>query len=130
MREHPAPMFSIITVGPFTKWGIDYTTCHPPSAKGHCYIIVAVDYFTKWVEAMPTFKDDGKMTSLFIFDQIIARFDIPKEILTDHGSHFQKKMMSKLTSNLELRQENSSPYYPQANGQVEAVNKALKNILQ
>jgi hypothetical protein len=130
MRAHPAPMFPIITVGPFTKWGIDYTTCHPPSARGHHYIIVAVDYFTKWVEAMPTFKDDGETTTLFLFNQIIARFDIPKEIVTDHGSHFQNKMMSELTSNLGLRQEHSSPYYPQANGQVEAVNKSLKTILQ
>ena len=48
MRSHPAPLFPIITVGPFTKWGIDYVTCNPVSARGHKYIIVAVDYFTKW----------------------------------------------------------------------------------
>jgi transposase InsO family protein len=65
-----------------------------------------------------------------LFNQIIARFGIPREIVTDHGSHFQNKMMTELTSNLGLRQEHSSPYYPQANGQVEAVNKSLKTILQ
>jgi hypothetical protein len=97
MRAHPALMFPIITVGPFTKWGIDYTTCNPPSARGHHYIIVVVDYFTKWVEAMPTFKDDGKTTTLFLFNQIIARFDVLREIVTDHGSHFQNKMMTELT---------------------------------
>jgi hypothetical protein len=47
-------------VGPFTKWGIDFTTCHPVSARGHRYIIVVVDYFTKWVEAMSTFNNDGE----------------------------------------------------------------------
>ena len=78
---------------------------------------------------MPMFKDDGKTTTLFLFNQIITRFDIPREIVTDHGSHFQKKMMSKLTSKLGLRKEHSSPYYPQANGQVEPVNKSLKTIL-
>jgi hypothetical protein len=103
MRAHHAPMFPIITVGPFTKWGIDFTTFHLVSARGHCYIIVAVDYFTKWVEAMPTFNNDGKTTTLFIFNQIIARFGIPKDIVTEHGSHFQKKMMFDLTSNLGLR---------------------------
>jgi hypothetical protein len=116
MRAHPAPMFPVITIGPFTKWGIDYTTCNPPSARGHRYIIVAVDYFTKWVEAMPTFKDDGETATLFLFNQIIARFGVPREIVTDHGSHFQNQMMSELTSKLGLRQEHSSPYYPQANG--------------
>jgi transposase InsO family protein len=79
---------------------------------------------------MPTFKDDGETATLFLFNQIIARFDVPREIVTDHGSHFQNQMMSELTSKLGLRQEHSSPYYPQANGQVEAVNKTLKTILQ
>jgi hypothetical protein len=68
MREHHAPMFPVITVGPFTKWGIDYTTCNPPSVRGHHYIIVALDYFTKWVEDMPMFKDDGETATLFLFN--------------------------------------------------------------
>jgi hypothetical protein len=89
MRAHPAPMFPIITVGPFTKWGIDYTTCNTPSARGHCYIIVVVDYFMKWVKAMPMFKYDGETATLYLFNQIIARFGVPREIFTDHGSHFQ-----------------------------------------
>ena len=55
MRAHLAPLFPVITIGPLTKWGIDYTTCNPPSTKGHKYIIVAVDYFTKWIKAMPIF---------------------------------------------------------------------------
>jgi hypothetical protein len=59
MQAHTAPMFLIIVVGPFTKWGIDITTCHPTSARGHRYIIIVVYYFTKWVEAMPTFNNDG-----------------------------------------------------------------------
>ena len=88
MRAHPAPLFSVITVGLFTKWDIDYTTCNLPSAKGHKCIIVAVDYFTKWVEAMPTFGNDGETATLFLFNQVIAHFGILREIFTDHGSHF------------------------------------------
>jgi hypothetical protein len=130
MRAHHAPMFHVIDVGLFTKWGIEFTTCHPASPRGHCYIIVEIDYFTKWVEAMPMFNNDGETMTLFIFNQIVARFGIPKQIVTDHGSHFQNKMMTELTLNLGLRQEHSSPYYPQVNGQVEAVNKSLKTILQ
>jgi len=88
MRAYPTPMLPIIIVGPLTNWGIDYTTCNPPSARGNCYIIVAVHYFRKWIEAMPMFKYDGKTTNLFLFNQIIAKFDVPIEIVTDHGSHF------------------------------------------
>jgi len=79
---------------------------------------------------MPTFGNDGKTPALFLFNQVIARFGIPRDIVTDHGSHFQNSMMAELALKLGFRQEHSSPYYPQANGQVEAVNKSLKTILQ
>ena len=82
------PLFQVVSVGPFMKWGIDYVTCNPASAGGHKYIIVTVDYFTKWAEAMPTFKVDRETVAFFVFNQIIARFGIPKVIFTDHGSHF------------------------------------------
>jgi transposase InsO family protein len=55
---------------------------------------------------------------------------IPKEIVTDHGSHFQNEMMTELASKLGFKHDHSSPYYPQENGQVEVVNKSLKSILQ
>ena len=79
---------------------------------------------------MPTIKYDGEIAVHFIFNQIITRFEIPKELVTDHGSHFQNRMMEELASKLGYKQENSSSYYPQVNGQVEAVNKSLKSILQ
>jgi hypothetical protein len=104
MQAHPTPIFPVNVVGPFTKWGIDFTTSHPTSSKGHRYMIVALDYFTKWVEVIPTFNNDGETTTLFIFNDIVARFSIPKEIVTDHGSHFQNKMMTELTPNIVLRQ--------------------------
>ena len=73
----PAPLHPIIVVGHFSKWGIDFMHCKPTSAEGHGYIIVAVDYFTKWAEAMPTYAEDGKTASLFLFNHVIARFGVP-----------------------------------------------------
>ena len=58
-------------MGPFMKWGIDYVMCNPTSAGGHKYIIVAVDYFTKWEKEMSTFKVDGEIAAFFMFNQII-----------------------------------------------------------
>ena len=66
----------------------------------------------------------------FIFNQIITRFGILRELVTNHGRHFQNKMMEYLSSKLGYKQEHSSSYYPQVNGQVEVVNKSLKSILQ
>lgn len=68
--------------------------CKPTLTNGHGYIIVAIDYFTKWAEGMPTFSNDGTTTKLFMLNDIIARFGVPKTIVTDHGSHFQNKMMT------------------------------------
>jgi hypothetical protein len=96
----------------FAKWGIDFMTCHPHSARGHGYIIVAVYYFMKWVEAMPTFENTRMTTTLFMFNHIIARFGVPQAIITDHDSHFRKFMMFELTEKLGLHHDNSTPYYP------------------
>jgi hypothetical protein len=87
-------------------------TCHPHSVGGHGYIIVAVDYFTKWVEAMPTFDNTGKTAALFLFNHVITRFGVPQAIVTDYGSHFRNNMMSELTEKLGLRHDSSTPYYP------------------
>eukprot|EP00253_Pinus_taeda_P007345 PITA_07345 len=95
MRVHPTPLFPVVTVGPFTKWGID--------------------------NLQSTFSDESK---------VISRFGVLREIVTDHGSHFQNQLMSELALKLGFRQEHLSHYYPQSNGQVEAVNKTLKTILQ
>ena len=73
---------------------------------------MAVDYFTKWVEEMPTYVEDGKTAALFLFNHIISRFRIPRAIVTDHGSHFQNNMMAELSVKLGFHHDNSTPYYP------------------
>ena len=65
--------------------------CNPASARGHHYIIMVVDYFTKWDKAMPTIKSNGEIAVHFVFNQIINWFSILKELVTYHGRHFQKK---------------------------------------
>ena len=88
----PAPLHPIITIGPFSKWGIDYMTCKPCSDGGHGYIIVAIDYFTKWAEGMTTLSNDGKTMAQFLFNHVSSRFEVPQAIVTDHGSHFCNHM--------------------------------------
>ena len=97
-RTHLALLYLVIAVGPFSKWGIDYMHCKPILARGHGYIIVADDYFTKWAEAMPTYVEDGKTATLFLFNQVIARFGVPQSIVTDHRSHFYNQMMEELSA--------------------------------
>ena len=89
MSTHPIPLHPIIIVGPFAKWGIEFIHCKPISVKGHGYIIIVLDYFTKWDEAMPTYVEDGKTVTLFLFNHVIYRFGVQQSIVTDHGSHFR-----------------------------------------
>ena len=84
----------------------------PTSAWGHGYIIVVVEYFTKWAKEMPTYAKDGNTTALFLFNHIIARFGIPRAIVTDHGSHFQNKMMAELSVKLGFCHDKYTPNYP------------------
>ena len=76
-KRPPAPLQPIVVVGPFAKWGIDFMTCNLTSAGGHGYIIFAVDYFTKWAEAMPTLNNSGETATLFFFNHVVSRFGVP-----------------------------------------------------
>ena len=88
MRLHPALLHPIVTSFPFTKWGLDFMDWNPALDGGNHHTIVAVDYFMKWAEDIPTIKSDGETAAHFIFNQIITWFDIPKELVIDHGRHF------------------------------------------
>ena len=90
--------------------------CNPASTRWNHHIIVAVDYFTKWEEAIPTIKSNGETATHFVFNHIITRFGIPRDLVTDHDMKFQTKKMEELSLNLGYKQEHSSFYYPQDNG--------------
>ena len=69
-------MHLVVSVRPFSKWSIDFMTYNPRSSGGHGYIIVAVDYFTKWAKVMPTFNNTGQTTAFFFFNHAIAQFGV------------------------------------------------------
>ena len=102
---HRAPLHPDIAVVPFTKWGIDFMHCKPTSTGGHGYIIVAIDYFTKWTEEIPTYVEDGKTTALFLFDHLIARSGVLQDTVTNRVSHFHNQMMADLSAKLGSHHE-------------------------
>jgi hypothetical protein len=126
----PTLLHIFITMEPFCKWGIDFMTCNHPYRNGHKYIVVAVDYFTKWVKAMSTFNNTTNTAMHFFFNHVISLFGVPLQLVFDHMKHFENEIFIKLSSRLGFSHEFTSPYYPQSNIQVEDVNKVLKTMLQ
>jgi len=101
-----------------------------PSSKKYEYILVAVDYVSKWVEAMPCRNADS-MHSKMMFEEIIfPRFRVPRIVIIDGGSHFIDKRFEQYLSKHGIRQNIATPYNPQTSGQAETSNKQIKNILQ
>jgi transposase InsO family protein len=91
---------------------------------------VEVYYFTKWVEAIPTFKTTADTTTRFVFNHVITRFGVPIQLVFDHGKQFENKIFVEISSKLGFSQEFASPYYLQSNRKFEVVNKVLKTIIQ
>ncbi|XP_070003047.1 uncharacterized protein [Nicotiana sylvestris] len=93
------------------------------------FILVAIDYFTKWVEAV-TFKSVTKKVVVdFVHSNIICRFGIPKVIVTDNAANLNSHLMKEVCQQFKIMHWNSTLYRPKANGAVEAANKNIKKIL-
>ena len=100
----------------------------PKASNGHEYIIVAIDYFTKWVEAASYSMLKAKHVAWFIKNNIICRYGEPQEIISDNGSHFERKVRT-IVELYNIEHHKSSPYWPQTNRAIEVANKNIKNIL-
>ncbi|GAU40248.1 hypothetical protein TSUD_219590 [Trifolium subterraneum] len=116
---------------PFSMWGIDMIgRIEPKASHGHRFILVAIDYFTKWVEAASYANVTKQVVVRFIKNHIICRYGVPNKIITDNGTNLNNKMMKDLCDEFKIEHHNSSPYRPQMNGAVEATNKNIKKIVQ
>src|SRR5205823_2423980 len=104
---------------PFYMVGINFVGPLPITEKGNKYIIVAMDYFTKWPEAKAVKEATAKEVSTFILEEIICRHGCPKRILSDRGSHFNNEMIKELMGKFKIKHGFSTPYHPKTNGLVE-----------
>lgn len=126
-----SPLNVMTTPCPFSMWGIDMIgMIEPKASNGHRFILVAIDYFTKWVEAVSYANVTKQVVAKFIKKELICRYGIPNKIITDNGSNLNNKMMKELCKEFKIEHHNSSPYRPKMNGAVEAANKNIKKIVQ
>ncbi|WJX28344.1 hypothetical protein P8452_17080 [Trifolium repens] len=127
----PTPLNVMASPWPFSMWGIDVIgLIEPRASNGHRFILVAIDYFTKWVEAASYANVTKQVVVRFIKKEIICRYGLPNKIITDNGTNLNNQMMKELCESFKIEHHNSSPYRPKMNGAVEAANKNIKKILQ
>ncbi|GJS02032.1 reverse transcriptase domain-containing protein [Tanacetum coccineum] len=112
----------------FDLWGIDFMGPFP-SSKGNKYILVAVDYLSKWVEAKALPTNDARVVCKFL-KSLFARFGTPRAIISDRGTHFCNDQFSKVMAKYGVTHRLSTPYHPQTSGQVEVSNRGIKRILE
>ncbi|GKD45027.1 reverse transcriptase domain-containing protein, partial [Tanacetum coccineum] len=112
----------------FDVWGIDFMGPFP-SSRGNKYILVAVDYLSKWVEAKALPTNDARVVVKFL-KSLFARFETPRAIISDRGTHFCNDQFAKVMSKYGVTHRLATAYHPQTSGQVEVSNRGLKRILE
>ncbi|KAJ0480493.1 putative nucleotidyltransferase, Ribonuclease H [Helianthus annuus] len=115
----------VTTAWPFQQWGINMVGPFPEAPGAVKFIIVAVDYFTKWVEAKALASTTSAVVKRFIWEQIICRFGLPLRIITDNVTNFAADDLERWFKELHIEHTFSSVAHPQGNSQVEAVNKSI-----
>ena len=101
-----------------------------PSSYYNLYILLAVDYVSKWVEAAATQNNDAWTVLKFFQKKIFTRFGTPRAIVSDEGSHFCNKLFDNLLAKYGVRHRTALPYHLQSNGQAEVSNREIKLILE
>ena len=128
-RRNEMILQGILVVQIFYIWGIDFMGPFPPSF-GNLYILLTMDYVSKWVEAIACLKNDANTVVEFIQRNILSRYGAPRTIISDEGSHFANKLFAKLLSRYGVRHAMGLAYHPQLNSQAEISNREIKNILE
>src|SRR5207249_80911 len=113
----------------FSHIKIDVIGPLPVSLTGKRYIILAVDFFTKYTEAITTEEADAQTVVKFLHSDIICRYGVPKEITSDRGTEFLNDLVKKFEKTYHIRHIKTTAYHPQGNGQMERMNQTVKNVL-
>ncbi|XP_042396720.1 uncharacterized protein LOC121986852 [Zingiber officinale] len=126
-RRSEMPLNCILEVELFDVWGVDFMGPFPSSC-GNNYILVAVDYVLKWVEAIASPASDAKTVIKSFKKVIFPRFGVPKAVISDKGSHFIERQFENLLKKYGVSHKVVTPYHPQTNGQAEISNWEIKDV--
>ena len=116
---------------PFQQWGLDFIDeIHPPTLGQHKWILTGTDYFTKWIEAIPSRQATVTVIISFLESNILSIFGCRQKIITDNATKFKSKKMIEFCHKYHITLGYSTAYYPQGNGLTESSNKSLVKIIK
>src|SRR6266508_4936895 len=118
-------LYTIKIKEPFYQWGIDIVGPLTETSRGNKYIVVAIDYFTKYPEARALANANARNIANFLYEDIICRHGCPRKIISDRGTYFNNQIIEKLLEQFKIRHNLSILYHPKINGLVERFNKTL-----
>src|SRR6266540_359760 len=118
-------LHSIKIKEPFHQWGIDIVGSLTETSRGNKYIVVAIDYFTKYPEARALANANARNIANFLYEDIICRHGCPRKIISDRETHFNNQVIENLLKRFKIRHNLLTPYHPKTNGLVERFNKTL-----
>ncbi|KAL0461347.1 UNVERIFIED_CONTAM: Gag-Pol polyprotein [Sesamum latifolium] len=125
IHQPAEPLNVMLSPCPFSQWGMGIVGPFSLAPGQRKFLLVAIDYFTKWVEAEPLARITEGEVMKFIWKNIICRFGLPQEIIFDNGRQFQGRRIQEWCEGLHIKQRFTSVSHPQANGQVEVTNHIL-----
>ena len=114
---------------PMERWGIDITGPHPPSSSGHRYILTAIDYFTRWVEAFPMRNQEAETVARILIEQVFSRYGLPMQLISDQGPNFESTLFREMCRLLKVDKVRTTPYKARTNGLIERWHKVLNTML-
>ena len=113
----PLPLIHIYVETPFQQWGLDFIgEINPISSGQDRWILTATNYFTKWVEVVPTRQATDIVIIDFLLSNILARFGCPRKIITYNAKTFTSSKLFRFCNDYNIILSHSTAYYPQGNG--------------
>jgi len=129
IRQLPTNLQTISAPWPFARWGVDILGPSPLATAQRRFLIIAVDYFMKWIEAKPLAKITVANVQSFMW-KIVCRFGVPHTVITDNERQFGDRKLETFFTELGIKHITSSVEHPQTNGQAEPSNKVILSQLR
>ena len=123
------PLQPVVVGYPLQLVAVDILGPLPVTSQGNSYILVAEDYFTRWLEAWPIPNQETKTVAQKLLNEMFFHFSLPDQILSDQGRQFESGVMEELCKLLQIEKSRTTPYHPQGDGLVERANRTFLNML-